>query len=55
MELNTDFMSEILVKLGAKQNNRLQTLKNGIVIYPNNYFCRPGLKNNYAVHHFTGS
>jgi hypothetical protein len=53
---NTVFVSELLVKeFGANPNeDKLQELSEGIVIYPSTCFCLD-LPKNYASHHFIGS
>jgi hypothetical protein len=53
---NTGLVSKILVEhFGADPNyDKLQNLKDGIAIYPSNYFC-VDLPVNYACHHFNGS
>lgn len=54
--VNTSLVSDLLENVfGADKNNdNLQHLKEGIVIYPSNYFCI-NLPENYATHHFNGS
>jgi hypothetical protein len=53
---NTRIVTDILVQhFGADPyKDQLQQLKEGIVIYPSNYFC-VNLPVNYACHHFNGS
>jgi hypothetical protein len=53
---NTSIVTDILVEhFGADPcNDQLQQLKEGVVIYPSNYFC-VDLPVNFACHHFNGS
>lgn len=53
---NTKIFSRLLVeKYGAEdEEDRFQELKEGIMLYPSNYFSL-NLPKNYVVHHFSGS
>lgn len=54
--INTSIVADLLQhKFGAnKYHDATQYLKEGIVIYPSNYFC-VNLPDNFACHHFNGS
>ncbi len=57
---NTDWATSLLKEEGFTPGNRFQTLKNGLTVYPREYFCptyctRPEnlrTKNTVAIHHF---
>ena len=55
-QTNTIIVSKLLVdEFGANPNeDRIQVLKNDIVIFPSHFFCLD-LNQNYATHHFDGS
>lgn len=53
---NTEIFSKLLVeKYGAKADkDHFQELKDGLMLYPSNYFSLD-LPKNYVIHHFSGS
>lgn len=54
---NTSICAEMLIKkYGVKPNNKKQTTKYGLVIYPAVYFTlNSNDKNNYVTHHFSAT
>lgn len=53
--VNTKIVSEILVKnFGCKVNNKEQTLKEGIKVYPDYILCNPSSESS-VIHIFTGT
>ena len=53
---NTKIISKYLIEKYSVDpySNLTQKLDDGIIIYPNYYFCTQ-VVNNYAIHHFTGT
>lgn len=61
---NTEIITEHLLKQGLVMDGKLQTLANGLVIYPREWFCPIDWRDNfksyqtkdtYAIHQFVGS
>jgi mannosyltransferase OCH1-like enzyme len=54
---NTRWISQILINMGIKNDNTLQTTSEyEVTIYPSSVFCGPWEEQNtVAMHHFTGS
>lgn len=64
MTTNVDIITALTrMFYGVKLNNTYQELKNGVCLYPNEYFCPKNYvtgkieltENSHAIHHFAGS
>ncbi|MFZ7121509.1 MAG: glycosyltransferase family 32 protein [Eubacteriaceae bacterium] len=60
---NVSLITKKLIDMGLNLGNEFQLMKNGVAVYPIEYFCakdyRTGkirkTKNTYTIHHFSGS